>query len=72
MFMNVCILLCMIQEKWTALHAAAFEGHSRVADLLIKRGANINKQSDVCVYTVYFPVCVSSVGVIQTPHCQLV
>ena len=38
---------CLLQELETALHTAASQGHPEVVDLLLKRGAVIDPESDV-------------------------
>ena len=35
-------------QKWRALHHAAFEGHAKVVDYLIKAGANICAEYPAC------------------------
>ena len=35
-------------QKWRALHHAAFEGHAKVVDYLIKAGANIRAEYPAC------------------------
>lgn len=45
------VALCMIavQDKWTALHVAARNGHTAVVEILIKAGADVNVASTVCI-----------------------
>ena len=38
-----------LQEKWTALMAAANNGRGEIVDILLRRKANPNKQDFVCV-----------------------
>ena len=45
--------MLIIQDGWTALARAAYEGHEQVVDLLLKAGTNPDNQDPVTkfVYT---------------------
>ena len=36
-----------VQDGWTALHAAAQEGHSRVVEMLLEANADVNIKTNV-------------------------
>ena len=46
------------QEEQTALHEAAFQGHPKVVALLVRRGADIDRQSDVCGILTIIHICI--------------
>ena len=42
------LLMFILQERRTPLIAACEGGHSKTAQLLIEKGADLNKQDEVC------------------------
>jgi len=33
-------------QRWTPLHCAAFDGHTKIASILLGRGADVNAKND--------------------------
>ena len=68
------VLLILLQDGWTPLHAACQEGHDEVAELLLQAGASVDQETEVrcgdgqdwvcdtewCTHTVSFLPFVSS------------
>ena len=51
--MSVCVILHMsaiTQDGWSALMWAAMRGETEVVVELVKAGANVDMQSEVCQY----------------------
>ena len=63
MFVLKAVIHAIIQNDWTPLHVAAQYNRSRVAQLLIDNGANIEAKTKVCSFhnlyskDIYFKVC---------------
>ncbi len=53
-----CVYNLSIQDDFTPLHWAAQNGHAHVVDYLMKKGANAQALTKVCIsYTLQFCVC---------------
>ena len=46
-FDYLCVVLCTLQDGWSALMTASQHGHYEIVKVLIERGANINSQNKV-------------------------
>ena len=57
---SVCVILRMsviTQDGWSALTEAVWEGKTEAVVELVKAGANVDMQNEVCLVHVHLHVC---------------
>ena len=44
---DYCAFITLLQNGWTPLHFACYEGHTEVVEILIKHGAQLDIRDEV-------------------------